>query len=82
MESYIQDMLKEFRELREYTHPADDKLFVNDGQMPSKDKKQFHKMVAKLLYLCKRGRPDVALPVHYLCTRVQNPCKEDWLRTF
>jgi len=77
MESYIQDMLKEFGKLKAYTHPADDNLFVNDGQIPSKDKKQFNKMVAKLLYLCKRGRPDVALPVHYLCTRVQNPTDAD-----
>ena len=77
MENYIQEMLKEFGELKTYTHPADDKLFVNDGQMPSKDKKWFHKMVAKLLYLCNRGRPDVALPVHYLCTRVQDPTDAD-----
>ena len=77
MASYIQDMMKEFGELWEYTHPADEKLFVNDGEVPSKDKKNFHKMVAKLLYLCKRGRPDVALPVHYLCTRVQNPTDAD-----
>jgi len=77
MENYLHEMMKEFEELREYTHPADEKLFVNDGEMPSKDKKQFHKMVAKLLYLCERGRPDVALPVHYLCTRVQNPTDAD-----
>ena len=77
MINYIQEMIKSFGELREYTHPADEKLFVNDGEMPSKDKKHFHKMVAKLLYLCKRGRPDVALPVHYLCTRVENPSDAD-----
>jgi len=77
MASYIAEMVKEFDGVKDYSHPADDKLYVNDGISPAKDKKWFHKMVAKLLYLCKRGRPDIALPVHYLCTRVQNPTDAD-----
>jgi len=35
MTNYIQEMIKEFGELREYTHRADEKLFVNDGEMHS-----------------------------------------------
>jgi len=34
-------------------------------------------MVAKLLYLGKRGRPDILLPVQSLCTRVKAPTVED-----
>ena len=78
MINYIEEMLKEFEGVYEYTHPADDKLFNNEGTHgPSKDAKKFHKVVAKLLFLCKRGRPDIALPVHYLCTRVKNPTEMD-----
>jgi len=78
MISYIQEMLKEFEGIREYVHPADEKLFETDGNdQPASDSKSFHRIVAKLLYLCKRGRPDIALPVHYLCTRVKNPTMQD-----
>ena len=34
-------------------------------------------MVAKLLYLCKRVRPDILLAVQFLTTRVKNPTKRD-----
>ena len=37
-------------------------------------------MVAKLLYIAKRTRPDVLLPVNYLCTRVQHPTMGDYLK--
>jgi len=75
---YIEEIIREFEGVHEYTHPADEKLFINgDAKEPSKDAKKFHKIVAKLLFLCKRGRPDIALPVHYLCTRVKNPTDLD-----
>lgn len=70
---YIKDILQEWDGLYEYAHPTDDSLFTLD------DKKFFHRVFAKLRYLCKRARPDIALPVHYLCTRVQNPTKHDGL---
>ena len=35
-------------------------------------------MVAKLLYLCKRGRPDIEPTVAFLCTRVAKSDVEDW----
>ena len=74
MVNYIEDILKEFEEVHEYTHPTDEKLFVIrvNGQLSS-NSNGFHRIVAKILFLCKRGRPDNALPVHYLCTRVKNP---------
>jgi len=78
MVNFIQKILKEFDGLYHYAHPADDKLFViDDDAQEASDKKGFHRVVAKLLYLCKRDRPDIALPVHYLCTRVKNPSTDD-----
>lgn len=35
-------------------------------------------MVAKLLFLCKRARPDVQTAVDFLCTRVKQPDEDDW----
>jgi len=67
MINYIQEILKEFEGVHGYTHPADDTLFISDADgLPCSDPKGFHRVVAKLLFLCKRGRPDIALPVHYL----------------
>jgi hypothetical protein len=37
-------------------------------------------MVAKLLFLCKRGRPDLQTAIAFLCTRVQAPTIDDQLK--
>ncbi len=39
---------------------------------------QFHSMVAKLLFLAKRGRPDVLLAVSFLTMWVKLPDEDDW----
>jgi len=47
MVNYIEEILKEFDGVCEYTHPADDKLFVNgDTKGASKDSKKFHRIVS------------------------------------
>jgi hypothetical protein len=33
--------------------------------------------MAKLLYLGKRGRPDILIPIQFLCTRVKSPTVDD-----
>ena len=38
----------------------------------------FHHNTAKLLFLCKRARPDIQPPVAFLCTRVQEPDQDDY----
>ena len=38
----------------------------------------FHKVVAKMLYLSKRARPDTSLSVAILTTRVRAPDTDDW----
>lgn len=34
--------------------------------------------MAKLLYLCKRARPDIKNAVAFLCTRVKSPDSDDY----
>jgi hypothetical protein len=82
MVQYVKDVLDKWsnQDLYLYGHPADDKLFYVDENSPKLDEdksKSFHKVVAQLLYLCKRARPDIGLPVHYLCTKVKSPSEED-----
>ena len=38
----------------------------------------FHQNVAKLLFLCKRARPDIQPPVAFLCTWVKGPDTDDY----
>ena len=38
----------------------------------------FHHMVAKLLFLSQRARPDIKTAVSFLCTRVKSPDMDDW----
>lgn len=61
--------------------PAAQQLFEMspDSEPLGREKKEiFHSVVAKLLYLAKRGRPDILLAVNFLSTRVINSTKEDW----
>jgi hypothetical protein len=56
--------------------PAAAYLFhIQDGiEALAKDKREFfHATVAKLLFLCKPGRPDIQTAIAFLCTRVQAP---------
>jgi hypothetical protein len=38
----------------------------------------FHHHVAKMLFLCKRARPDIQTAVAFLCTRVKGPDVDDY----
>ena len=38
----------------------------------------FHTYVAKLLFLCMRGRPDIQTAISFLCTRVSAPTEDDF----
>lgn len=59
--------------------PAASHLFeVRDAEKLAPDKAEwFHSGVAKLLYLAKRTRPDIILPVSFLTTRVQSSDVDD-----
>jgi len=76
MKAYIDEIVKLYRRdnLREYTVPATGKLFqIDEKSEAAADKTKFHSVVAKLLYLGKRGHPDVLMPAQFLCTRIQAP---------
>jgi hypothetical protein len=63
------------------TSPAASYLFdVNDAapKLDEERKEIFHHLVAKLLYLGKRARPDIQLAVAFLTTRVISPDEDDW----
>jgi len=79
MSSYIDDTLKlHGKPVREYVTPAKQDIFEACKTAPMlSEKAKFHSVVAKLLYLGKRGRPDILMPVQYLCTRVRNPATDD-----
>ena len=63
--------------------PATEKLFqVDDDAKPLNKVKaeEFHTIVAKGLFACKRTRPDILPAIAFLCTRVENPTDEDWAK--
>lgn len=40
----------------------------------------FHTIVAKALFVAKRARPDIAVAIAFLTTRVRNPDVQDWCK--
>ena len=61
--------------------PAPNHLFdIRDDceKLNEEEKRLFHFIVAKSLFLCKRGRPDIQTAISFLCTRVKNPDFDDW----
>jgi hypothetical protein len=60
--------------------PAGNHLFIerNEVELGGEVKELFHSIVAKLLYISKRGRPDLLTAVSFLTTRVQLPTLDDW----
>jgi uncharacterized protein YeaC (DUF1315 family) len=83
MKEYIQEAINEFEgDIKgTATSPAKANLFESSQGSPCLDQKRkenFHSIVAKLLYACKRSRLDIQLSVAYLCTRVSKSTEEDW----
>ena len=84
MRNYVKSMLDDFPIKLESGDtaptPAGNDLFNVDASklLDEKRKEIFHKIVAKGLFVCKRGRPDVQPTIAYLCTRVSKPNESDW----
>lgn len=60
--------------------PAASHLFDINSDCPKlsdREREFFHSLVAKLLYIAKRGRPDILLAVIFLSTRVKQPDLDD-----
>jgi hypothetical protein len=63
------------------TSPAAAYLFqIVEGIEPLNERTSefFHATAAKLLFLCKRGRPDIQTTIAFLCTQVQQPAKHGY----
>jgi hypothetical protein len=87
---YIQGMLEELEEAitpygehldRKYPHPAAKWLFTikkDTNALDTVKSDLYRTFVAKLLWVMKRGRPDIEPTVSFLSTRVQAPTKDDW----
>ena len=86
MYDYIEDFLEDLpSEMRgSAPSPASSMLFEinvdNPVLLQKPEQETFHRRVAQLLYLSKRARPDIQLPVAFLCTRVQFPDTDDQLK--
>jgi hypothetical protein len=82
-EGYVKDILAEYGVEGVAESPATNKLFKvleGDKLLPEDKRERFHKFVAKLLYLTRRTRPDIAVAVTYLCTKVQKATEGDQVK--
>ena len=83
MTEYVDDMIDKFSEKITGTvnTPAAENLFqVNETSRKLNNNKaqEFHTIVAKGLFLCKRARPDIQTTIAFLTTRVREPDEDDW----
>ena len=80
---HIDEILEAFPEVLKgnVVNPANSKLFeiVEDAEELDEERKEiYHSIVAKLLWVEKRSRPDLETGVSFLTTRIQSPTEEDW----
>ena len=84
MTDYIQGMIDELpTDMNGHAAtPTASHLFDVNNEDPNKldegEATMFHHNVAKLLFLCKRARPDIQTVVSFLCTRVKSPDTDDY----
>jgi Reverse transcriptase (RNA-dependent DNA polymerase) len=83
MLDYVKNMLDNLPEdmLGESNTPASNNLFeVNPDatKLDESTSEMYHHNTAKLLFLCKRARPDIQTAVSFLCTRVKGPDVDDY----
>ena len=83
MMDYVQGILDELPDDMdgESATPAASFLFDIDEECEKLDTETaefFHHNTAKLLFLCKRARPDIQTAVAFLCTRVKGPDTDDY----
>jgi hypothetical protein len=79
MEKYVADIIDENDVTTTAETPASGNLFtVGESPVLKEDERQcFHRVVAQLLYLATRTRPDILLPITFLCSRVTLATEED-----
>lgn len=80
MSNYIEELIKDSVVTSLAKTPAGANLFdVNDEslKLSSTRSEKVHSIVASLLYLATRTRPDILLPVVFLCSRVSISTEDD-----
>jgi hypothetical protein len=83
MRDYVKKILDKMPEKMDGTAtlPAAEHLFQIQDNIELLDESNsefFHATVAKLLFLCKRGRPNIQTAIAFLCTRVQQPTRHGY----
>jgi hypothetical protein len=78
MDGYVQKIIEEHlpKDMAHASTPAASHLFeVNDKQvkLDLQQSNLLHQVTAKLLFLCKRTRPDIQTAIAFLTTRVKSP---------
>jgi hypothetical protein len=80
MTGYEQSLLKDVNASGKAKTPAANELFDVDDNSPALSEhmsQEFHSVVMRLMYLVKRVRVDMLLPVAFLATRVTRPLDQD-----
>lgn len=80
MKNYIEELIRYSQVTSTARTPAASNLFDIDEsstKLDSTSADKFHSIVASLLYLGTRTRPDILLPVVFLCSRVHISTSED-----
>ena len=85
MKPYILEIIKLFEKYDPSgsiaATPAAEHIFKvdeNAKKLPNRMGTVFHHFVAKCLFATKRARPDIAVAVAFLTTRVKSPDEDDW----
>ena len=83
MKDYLQEAIDAFPEDcgTACTSPGTSGLFQVDEKaerLPEPERKLLHSLVAKLLFVSKRGRPDIQVPISFLTSRVTKADRDDW----
>ncbi len=80
MDFYLEQVLTGFELIKKRSNPGGKDTFAIDASsvvLPENERKTFHSVVAKLLYLAKRVRPDILVVISFLCTRVTRATQQD-----
>jgi hypothetical protein len=80
MSYYLEKVLEGYDNLPLCSTPGKKNFFEVDDKaelLSEAQRKMFHTVVARLLYLSKRARPDIMTVVALLCTRVMRATTED-----
>ena len=77
---FIEKMLVDINQLIHYKIPATKNIFSVDetaNALSEKERKEFHTLVVKILFLSKRAWPEISAANNSLCTRVNSATEED-----